>query len=238
MSTSQAETILAQEQGATMRSAGAKKELEAEFGVGAKQGTLVLTDRRLIFVCTNDKGEELPIGFYGRHLLVYSEVEDLSNIPNQTPNIFIPLEGATVHGHRGELGRPSLTVSWTDKGQTRSSVFTEALVGKRKKNLNDWADVINGIKEGTQKLVELPPSPPAETLEGRIMHVLADMQEKGVLEIEEDVESEYKVDLEPDDIESSCDRLASQHLLVRVPDPSGDTFYRRASPLGDEELSS
>jgi hypothetical protein len=238
MSTTPAEAILAQEQGATMRTAGAKKEVEAEFGVGAKQGTLILTNRRLIFVCTNDRGEDLPIGFFGRHLLVYSEVEDLSKIPDRAPNIFIPLEAATVQGHRGELGRPSLTVSWTDKGRIRSSVFTETMVGRRKKNLNDWADVIDGIKKGTQKLVELPPPPPTETLEGKIMHVLADMQEKGVLEIEEDVESEYKVDLEPDDVEDSCDRLASQRLLVRVPDSSGDTFYRRASPLGDEELSS
>jgi hypothetical protein len=238
MSTTQDEVILAQEQGATMRRGGASKELEAEFGVGTREGTLVLTNERLIFVCTNEKGEDLPVGYFGDHLLLYSEVEDIDKIPNQSPNIFIPLAAASVRGHKGELGRPSLEVSWEDQSGTHALVFTETLTGRRKKNLNDWASTILRIKNGTQRLMALPRPPSIESLEGKVMHVLADMQEKGVLEIEEDVETEYGIDLDPDEIQSACDRLSSEHLLARSPDSGGDVFYRRVSPLGEDDLSS
>jgi hypothetical protein len=230
--------ILAQEQGAIMRSGGASKELEAEFGVGTREGTLVLTNKRLIFVCTDDKGEDLPIGYFGDHLLLYSEVEDLDRIPNQSPNVFIPLTTASAKGHRGELGRPSLEVSWKDSNGSHDLVFTETLTGRRKRNLNDWAPVIGGIKSGTQKLITLPNPPSTETLEGKVMHVMADMQEKGLFEIEESVEREYNVELDPDEVQAASDRLSSHHLLIRSPDPSGDVFYRRASPLGEDDFSS
>ncbi|MDG7003603.1 MAG: hypothetical protein JRN56_06870, partial [Nitrososphaerota archaeon] len=68
MSNGQPEVILAQEQGTEMRTGGVSKGLEAEFGGGVKEGTLVLTNRRLIFVCTDDKGEELPVGYFAEHL--------------------------------------------------------------------------------------------------------------------------------------------------------------------------
>jgi hypothetical protein len=64
------------------------------------------------------------------------------------------------------------------------------------------------------------------------------MQEKGVMEIEEAVESEYEVELDPDEVQAACDRLSSQHLLIRSPDSSDYMFYRRASPLGEDDLSS
>ena len=238
MGTGAPEVILAQEQGAEMRAGGASKELKAEFGVGVKEGTLVLTNRRLIFVCTNDKGEDLPVGFFAEHLLLYSEVEDLGDIPSRAPNVFISLDSASVKGHKGGLGRPSLQVSWKDGGGAHDAVFTETLTGRRKVNLGDWASAIEGIRSGTRTLVSLPPLPPTASLEGKVMHVLADMQEKGVLEIEESVEGEYKVDLDPDEVQAACDRLSSQKLLVRFPDPSGDIFYRRASALGDDGFSS
>lgn len=238
MSAVQPEMILAQEQGATMRSGGASKELEAEFGIGTKEGTLVLTNKRLIFVCTDDKGEDLPVGYFGDHLLLYSEVEDLGNIPNQDPNVFIQLSTASAKGHRGELGRPSLEVRWKDQAGTHDIVFTETLTGKRQRNLNDWALIIDGIKDGSRKLITLPNPPTTETLEGKVMHVMADMQEKGPLEIEEDVEGEYKVELDPDEVQVACDRLSSQHFLIRSPDTSGDVYYRRSSPLGEDDLSS
>jgi hypothetical protein len=230
------EAILAQEQGATMRAGGAAKEFEAEFGFSSKEGTLVLTNKRLIFVCTNDKGEDLPVGWLGDHLLLYSEVEDLDSIPNRPPNVFLSLQSISAKGHKG-IGRPSLEVSWSDKAGSHSLVFTETMTGTRRTNLNDWAAVIGGVKSGAHKLVTLPPTPSTDTLEGKIMHVLADMQEKGVLEIEEAVEDEYKVDLDPDDVQGACDRLAAHGLLIRSPDSSGDVYYRRMSPLGEKDLS-
>ena len=66
------------------------------------------------------------------------------------------------------------------------------------------------------------------------MHILADMQEKGVFEIEGEVEDEYKVDLDPDEVQAACDTNRSQGLVERIPDPSGDVFYRRLSPLGED----
>ncbi|MDG6954667.1 MAG: hypothetical protein JRN33_06785 [Nitrososphaerota archaeon] len=238
MSSGQPEVILAQEQGAEMRTGGVSKGLEAEFGGGVKIGTLVLTNRRLIFVCTDEKGEELPVGYFAEHLLLYSEVEGLDAIPDGAPNVFIPLVSASVKGHGGALGRPSLQVSWRDEGGSHDLVFTETLTGRRKRNLSDWAPAIEAVRRGTRGLAPLPQPPSPASLEGKVMHVLADMQEKGQLEIEESVEDEYKVDLDPDEVQAACDRLSEQKLLVRIPDSSGDVFYRRASPLGEDDLSS
>jgi hypothetical protein len=233
----QGEVILAQEQGAVMHPGGASRDLEAEFGFGSKEGTLVLTNRRLIFVCTNDRGEELPVGWLGEHLLLYTEVEGLDEIPDRPPNVFLPLEALKAKGHREEIERPSLEVAWDEGGRHHTLVFTETMLGRRKRNLNDWAKAIDGIRDGTLKLISLPPVPPTDSLDGKVMHVMADMQEKGVLEIEESVEGEYKLDLDPDQVQGSCDGLASRGLLIRIPDSSGDTYYRRASPLGEDDLS-
>ena len=238
MSAEQDELILAQEQGAIMRPGGASKEVEAEFGVGIREGTLVLTNKRLIFARTNAKGEELPIGFYGEHLLLYSEVEDLDDIPDQPPNVFIPLETASAKGHKRSLERPSLEVSWKDTNGSHTAVFTENLTGRRMRNLNDWALVIENIKNGTQKLVPLPMTPSVDTLDGKVMHVMADMQEKGVFEIEEDVESEYGFDLDPDEVQAALDNLSSKHLLTQSPDSSGVVFYPRSSPHREHDFSS
>ena len=54
------------------------------------------------------------------------------------------------------------------------------------------------------------------------------MKEKGTLTIEEEVETEYKLDLDPDDVQSACDRLTTKGLLVRFSELTGDSFYRKA----------
>lgn len=184
-----------------MRSGGATKELEAEFGVGTKEGTLVLTNKRLIFVCTNEKEEDLPgspLNPLSKFRLVYSEVEDLASIPASSPNVFVPIASVSlVAGHRGGIERPSLKLTWNDNNGDHTVVFTEGLTGRRKRNLNDWAPIITNLKVGTQKLAPLPSPPSTDSLEGQIVRILSDMQEKGVFEIEEAVETEFKVDLGP-----------------------------------------
>ena len=105
-------------------------------------------------------------------------------------------------------------------------------------NLNDWATIIQRLNGGRLNLVAMPKAPSVDTLEGRIVLVLSDMQEKGVLEIEEDVEAKFKVDLDPDEVQSACDTLSKQGALDRFPDSSGDVFYRRRSPLGEDDFSS
>ena len=62
-----------------------------------------------------------------------------------------------------------------------------------------------------------------------------DMQEKGIFTIGGSVEWEYGVDLNPDEIQPACDDLSPQHLLNRYPDSGGDVFYRRVSPLGEDD---
>jgi len=233
----QPEVMLAQEQGVTMREAGTEKELQAEFGIGVKEGTLVLTNRRLIFACTNERDENLPgeagLNPFGKIDLVYTEVEDLDSIPSEAPNMFVPLSSISkVTGHKGDLGRPSLEVAWVDANGKHSCIFTETLTGRKARALNDWASAIDNLKAGKQKLVSVPPAPSTDTLEGKIIHVLSDMQEKGVFSIEEAVETEYNLKLDPDDVQAACDRLAEEGLLVRNSELTGDAFYRRVSPLG------
>ena len=220
-----------------MREPGTEKEIQAEFGIGVKEGTLVLTNRRLIFACTNERDENLPgesgLNPFGKIDLVYAEVEDLDSISSEVPNVFVPLSSISkVTGHRGDLGRPSLEVAWVDASGKHARTFTETLTGRKAHSLSDWALIIDNLKAGKQKLVSLPPAPSIDTLEGKIIHVLSDMQEKGVFSIEEAVETEYSLELDPDDVQAACDRLAAKGLLVRSSELTGDAFYRRVSPLG------
>lgn len=221
-----------------MRALGARKEFEADFGVGEKEGTLVLTNRRLIFVCTDEKEDDLAsesgLNPLGEIRIVYSDVEDVDRVPKEPPNIFIPIASiSSVKGHRGAVGRPGLEVHWNDKEIGSASVFTEMLTGRRSRNLNDWAPIIEMLKAGTLKLKALNPVPSADSLEGKVMRVMADMQEKGVFVIEDAVEIEFKIEADPDEIQAACDSLSSQGQLVRNPDSSGEVYYRRVSPLED-----
>lgn len=226
-----------------MRQAGAKKELEAEFGAGEIEGTLVLTNKRLIFVCTNEKEDNLavPEGIYpfGKISILYSDVEAVDQIPRNPPNVFVSISSiSSVKGHREVIGRPSLEVAWSDSDGGHALVFSEVLTGSRKRNLNDWAPIVENLKAGKQKLTTLQQPPSTDTLEGKIMRVLADMQEKGVFAIEGGVENEFKIQLDPDEVQTACDQLSSKGFLIRHPDSSGDVFYRRVSPLGEDNSSS
>ena len=233
------EVVLAQEWGAVFSGAGKMKEAEAEFGVGETEGTLVLTDRRLIFVCTDEKVDVEPVGILGKAHIIFSEVEDIDEIPKGPPNVFISLASVTsVKQRGGVLERPGIEIEWSDGGERRSAVIVQGMMESKRKNLKDWAPIIENLKAGRQRLVPIPQAPPTGTLQGKIVRVLSDMQERGVLEIEETVEDEFKVELDPDEVQAACDALASQGLLRRYPDSSGDVFYRRASPLGEDDLSS
>ena len=222
-----------------MSGTGKKKEMEADLGVGEIEGTLVLTDRRLIFVCTDEKLDKLPVGAWGRANISFSDVEDVDQIPKTTPNVFIPISSIeSVKPHGGRLERPGVEVAWDEEQTRHSALFVQGMEERKKKSLKDWGPVIENLKAGRQKLVPIPPPPAEDTLPGRIVRVLSDMQEKGVLEIEADVEEQFKVELDPDEVQGACDALSSQGLLRRYPDSSGDIFYRRASPLGEDDLSS
>ena len=70
------------------------------------------------------------------------------------------------------------------------------------------------------------------------MHFLADMQEKGLIEIEEAVEGDYGFAWARDEVLGACAALTSKNVLHRSQDQGGDAYYRRASPLGEDDYSS
>lgn len=225
-----------------MRKPGLGKELEAEVGVGELEGTLILTNRRLVFACTNEKEDDLTgenaINPLEKTRFVYAEVEDLAQVPEGSPNVFIPISAIVrVKGEHGGLERASLEVRWNSAEGEEGAVFTEELMDK-KKTLKDWAPVVENLKAGSQTLVDVPLPPPLDTLKGRIVHVLSDFQEKGVLDIEDEVETAFNADLDPDEVQTACDELSRDGALKKYPDPDGDVFYRRASRLGEDDLSS
>ena len=234
----EAEVMLAQEQGVIMRESGEKKELEGGLG-GELEGTIILTNRRLIFVCTNEREEDLrPVAVPLVMRFVYSDVGDLKSIPKTSGNLFIELSSIeSVKGHTGHIERPSLEVKWREGAHEKGRVFIERLSGRsRRRNINDWAAVIERLKAGDQKLIQLPKAPGRDTLDGKIMVILADMQKKGVFEIEQEVREQFKAKLDPDDVQRACDTLAVNGLLEKMPDPSGGMYYRKRSPLGEDTL--
>ena len=239
------EQMLAQEQSVVRRGLSAAMRLEGEFSFGGERvGTIVLTNRRIVFACGQnqevDVSEPTIANPLAKARLIFSDVEDLGSIPADPDNLFIPISSIThVAGHKGTLTEPKLEIRWNDeRGRENGCEFIQNLTGRRAKNLNDWAGVIERLKGGQVKLVRLPEPPPPDTLGGRVLRVLGDLQEKGVFAIEGAVEKEFSLDLDPDDVKGACDRLASQGLLIAHPDPSGDTFYRKLSPLGEDDLSS
>lgn len=230
---------MAQEQGVVIREAGRAKELEGRLG-GELEGTLLLTNRRLIFVCTHEKEDDLKTMPFGKMPLVYSDVGDLASIPVSGDNLFVEISSiSSVKGHTGHVTKPSLEVKWQEGAKEKGRVFIELLSGRsRRRNLNDWARVIERLKTGDQKIIQLPKPPATDTLDGKIYRVLADMQRKGVFEVEEEVEKQFSSKPDPDEVQAACDRLSNSGLLKKIPDPSGDTYYQKRSPLGEDELDS
>ncbi len=175
------ELILAQEQSVLNR-LGLGKEI---------QGTLVLTNSRLLFVATT---EENSTSFGLSTLRYSSDVEDLNLIGQSPSNISIPLDAIlATKGSKGIMTNPNLKIKYKAASSEKDAEFVQTIIGGRKKNLNDWARVIDDLKSGNIK-IEIPSSLPGkDTLEGRIINSLADLQEKGVFEIEEEIESSTKL---------------------------------------------
>jgi hypothetical protein len=233
--------MLAQEEAVINRGPGARKGVEGAFGLGGEtEGTLILTDRRLVYVHGEEKEVDIRVGAFSKKRLFFSDVESLNSMPMDSASIEIPLSRiAKVTGHHGEALAPKLEVKWTDHGGAiRAAEFVQQITGgSRRKNLNDWAVVVERLMKKQQKVLPLPPAPSGDTLEGRILGALGDMQEKGLLTIENEVEERYRVDLDPDDVEAACGRLVASGLVMRFAPRDEDPYYRKVSPLGDDDLS-
>jgi hypothetical protein len=240
LSSSADEQILAQEQSVICRPIGIKSEIEAAFDVSGKEteGTLILTQTRLLYVHGAEQSEQLRTGLASAKKIYYSDVEDLSFIPSDPANLTIWLSAVTkLVGHKTRGMSPKLEVVWESGGMKRSVEFVQQLTGaSRKKNLNDWAAVIEHLKSGALKVSPLAKAPDKTTLEGKILQALGDMQEKGVMTIETELEKTYNTQLDTDDVEAACGRLVEQGLIVNI-SPAGDLpFYEKASPLGKDSL--
>lgn len=230
------EILLAQEQSVECKS-GSEKQI---------QGTLLLTNKRLLFVSAGTGSAEQD--FYRVRLLLtpiqlspahirFADVDDLSSIPRNPSNISIPLQKIEFEkGHEAIFSRAKLQVKWLDEtNKERIAQFSADLSSSgRKKGLNDWAKVIEELKSGKTK-IQIPKNlPNTDSLEGKILYVMCDLQQKGLFEIESETESKFKVDLDPDEVERACQNLVSQGLLEK----KKDSFYRMPSPLGEDDLSS
>jgi len=234
------EVMLAQEEGVICRGTGARKGVEAAFGLGGEtEGTLVLTDRRLVYVHGDGKEVDLRVGAFSQKRLFFSDVEDLSSMALDSESLEIAISNvASVKGRSGPAIAPKLEVKWTDqKGASRTAEFVQQMTGgSRRRNLNDWAKLIEKLKAKRLKIVDLPPAPGADTLEGRILGVLGDMQEKGLLTVEDEVEERYGVDLDPDDVEAACGQLVKAGLVQKISSRGEDSYYRKASPIPEDDV--
>src|SRR5712691_52565 len=234
------EVILAQEQ-AVSRGTG-EKEQEGGFGAGLLEGTLILTTKRLVFVTLAEAEEDLsePTASnpFGKLTLFYSDAEDLKSIPADPDNLIVPLTSVTsVKGHRGNGAKPKLEIKWLEGRRERSTEFSQRLTGKRSRNLDDWARSMERLRKGKLSLISLPKAPGLDTLEGQVLRVLSDSQEKGILTIGHLVEDAFKIELDPAEVKVASEKLTSAGLVKRRRDSNGENFYHKRSPLGDDDLS-
>jgi len=104
--------MLAQEEAVINRGPGIRKGVEAAFGQGGEtEGTLLLTDRRLVYVHGNESEEDLRVGTFSKKRLYISDVEGLGSMPMDSSSFEIPLSSLTkVVGHGGVAVAPKLEV--------------------------------------------------------------------------------------------------------------------------------
>ncbi|HZW56751.1 MAG TPA: hypothetical protein VFF30_10730 [Nitrososphaerales archaeon] len=275
------EIILAEEQGASRRVTALRK----------LTGTLVLTNRRLVFVPGNQRLvnesfgpeglREIPSNTASRgvipsvsYAVIYDAVELSRPLPAasspQSDAVSIGLEdivsaeGVAVRSLAIRLtggGGPLLRVTWKDRGaaagerarqpseeEEKKEEFEENITGKsRRKNLNDWADVILKLKSGALNIVLERQTaleqakPKLDTDEGKVLYLLGDMQSKSTLQLSEEAEKNFGWKIELDAIQAACNELVKRKLVVGTYEgfwDDGDLeyppFYRKKAPLGEE----
>jgi len=232
--------MLAQEEAVINRGPGIRKGVEGAFGLGGEtEGTLVLTDKRLVYVHGDEKEVDIRLGTFKGKRLFFSDVEDLGSMAIDPASFEIVISTVTeVAGHGGEAIAPKLEVRWTDKsGAARATEFVQQITGgSRKRNLNDWAKVVEKLRRNQQKIITLPSAPADDSLEGRVLGALGDMQEKGLFTIESEIEERFGLDLDPEEVEEACGRLVAAGLVKNLAPPEEDPYYRKVSPLGDDDL--
>lgn len=240
------EIILAEEEAVINRGVGMLQGMEADLDLGRQtEGNLVLTNLRLVYAHGGQREVDIPVGnidpfeTLGRKRLFISNVDDLDDIPYDPANVTIQIASVTsARGRHAPGMAPRLEVRWRDGGVSKVTEFVEQETGRsRRRNLNNWAAVIERLRDGKQKIVNLPSQPGRDTLEGKILFNLADMQEKGVLTIEQELEKRFDLDLDPEQVEQACENLVAQRLVQRTSPRGEGGFYVKISPLGEDDLN-
>src|SRR5437667_12187889 len=102
------------------------------------------------------------------------------------------------------------------------------MTGKRSRNLDDWARTMERLRKGKLSLISLPEAPGLDTLEGQVLRVLSDSQEKGILTIGHLVEDAFKIELDPNQVKVASEKLTSAGLVKRRRDSSAKNFIINA----------
>ena len=237
------EVVLAREQGVVNRGPGLRSAVEGALEEGETEGSLILTSKRLIYARGNasESIRESVLGISGglapgSKSIIYLDADDLNSITPDPANIFIDIQSiSSARGIKRIAQSPKLEVEWNDR--TRKTEFIQQVTGgSRRKNLNDWAPVIERLKNGTQKIADLPPAPDEGTVEGKVFRVLSDYDERGPLTVELEVEKKFNVELEPDDVLAACEKLVTMGLVKKTVPPGEEAYFERVSPLGEDNL--
>ncbi len=189
-----------------------------------QEGVLLLTSKRLVFTSGKSiKGDE-----------------DLQGILQDRDVYAIPLEQiANVSGNRGVL-RPSLKVAWHPHPGDPSATKVEFVQKSRPRTLDDvrsaiseWVPTIDQAAKNEIVLPELQtesPAAPAQPqmneseLRSRVLEDLKDGQWKGFFQISRDLDDKYGTSVDPDALESLCNKLVKEKLIEQ--DKHGE-FFRR-----------
>lgn len=207
-------------------------------------GTLVLTNKRFLFVPATESDMpgfgQLSIGYY-RISQYFSDVKDLKDLPIEGQGDFLSIRLRSITNVVARKGflRPTLKVEWrADDLSTRDAEFLQKFVGKSKRiNLTDWATAIGKITGGASffapKLPDYSSIGQDDVIAQTIIKVLSDLQEKGLYEIEHEIERDhYEIgqEIDSDELRSKCDSLVKGGILSV--DETGE-FYWIRSPIED-----
>lgn len=230
------ETILAEERDVILKSK-------------QSDGTLVLTNRQILFIpATQAEGFSVVssstyVGAGASSIksttLYYTDIKNLGDVSQYetSPDFFtIPIVSVTdIKGRKGLL-HPTLEIRWNSEDMTvRNALFIQRITGKSKRvNLTDWAVAIEKIKSGVKFYPKLPDysSIDQDQLAQTIVGALSDLQEKGLYEIQQEIERDYQIgqEIDSDDLQSKCHSLVERRILSV--DETGE-FYWIRSPIED-----
>lgn len=174
-----------------------------------QEGSLILTNRRLAFAQNESVRDD----------------SDVQKILQKRDLFSVPLDQiVTVSGNRGII-RPSLRIVWHNPPGDPSSTKTEFTqkngprsLEEARNGINEWVPLIekaatSNTVEPVQLNDEMESTANEGELRSRVLEELGDMQWKGFFQIEKDIEEKYGGSINPDALESTCNKLVKENLI-------------------------